>query len=179
MNRPGTPPAAMAARQQTPAKASMRTLRITTPEEEHTRRPSGPVPPDCTVGPVPCIESCLPPAAFARRQASRHGASEAAMREEVEPGRPAVEAVFVAWVVTTVAGLAAAHALARLLPPQLPPGTPLPAVSLTLCILYVSLAFAFAQATLPGPRSTGCLGLLVPLTGAMALAVRGLAPSAV
>ena len=101
------------------------------------------------------------------------------MREEVEPGRPAVEAVFVAWAVTTVAGLAAAHALARLLPPQLPPGTPLPAVPLTLCILYVSLAFAFAQATLPGPRSTGCLGLLVPLTGAMALAVRGLAPSAV
>ena len=101
------------------------------------------------------------------------------MSEQVDPGRPAVEAVFVAWVLTTIAGLAAAHALARWLPPELPPGTPLPAVSLTLCIVYVALAFAFAQAILPGPKSTGCLGLLVPLTGAIALAVRGLNPSAV
>ena len=101
------------------------------------------------------------------------------MPEKVEPGRPAVEAVFVAWVLTTVAGLAAAHALARWLPPGLPPGTPLPAAPLTLCLVYVSLAFAFAQAILPGPKSTGCLGLLAPLTGAIALAVRGLNPSAV
>jgi hypothetical protein len=99
--------------------------------------------------------------------------------DQREPGRPAVEAVFVAWVLTAVAGLAVAHALARWLPPGLPPGTPLPAVPLTLCVVYVSLAFAFAQVTLPGPRSTGCLGLLVPLTGATALAVRGLHPSAV
>jgi hypothetical protein len=96
-----------------------------------------------------------------------------------EIGRPAVEAVFVAWVLTAIAGLAVAHAFARWMPPDLPPGTPLPAVPLTLCVVYVSLAFALAQAILPGPRSTGCFGLLVPLTGASALAVRGLNPSAV
>ncbi len=101
------------------------------------------------------------------------------MSDDVEPGRPAVAAVFVAWVLTTVAGLAAAHALARWLPPQLPPGSPLPAVPLTLCVVYVSLAFAFAQAILPGPKSTGCVGLLIPLTGVTALAVHGLNPSAV
>jgi hypothetical protein len=99
--------------------------------------------------------------------------------DEREPGRPAAEAVFVAWVLTALAGLAAAHALARWLPPGLPPGTPPPAAPLTLCVVYVSLAFAFAQAILPGPKSTGCVGLLVPLTGATALAVQGLNPSAV
>jgi hypothetical protein len=99
--------------------------------------------------------------------------------DDLEPGRPAVEAVFVSWVATTVAGLLAVHGLARWLPPQLPPGTPLPAVPLTLSIVYISLAFAFAQAILPGPKSTGCLGLIIPLTGATALAVRGLNPSAV
>ena len=101
------------------------------------------------------------------------------MPDQDEIGRPAVEAVFVAWVLTTVAGLATAQALARWLPPRLPPGTPPPAASLTLCVVYVSLTFAFAQAILPGPKSTGCFGLLVPLTGATALAVRGLNPSAV
>ncbi len=101
------------------------------------------------------------------------------MPENVEPGRPAVEAVFAAWAVTTIAGLAVAHALARWLPPQPPPGTPLAAVPLTLCVVYVSAAFAFAQATLPGPKSTGCFGLLIPLTGATALAFRGVPPSAV
>ena len=101
------------------------------------------------------------------------------MSDDIEPGRPAVEAVFVAWVPTTVAGLAAAHALARLLSPYLPPGTPLPAVPLTLSVVSVSVAFAFAQAILPGPKSTGCFGLLLPLTGATALAFEGANPSAV
>jgi hypothetical protein len=71
------------------------------------------------------------------------------------------------------------HLLARWLPPALPPGTPVPAAALTLSIVYVALAFACAQALLPGPRSTGCLGLAIPLLGATTLAVRGLNPSAV
>ena len=49
----------------------------------------------------------------ARRLASRPEEAEDRVSEDVEPGRPAVEAVFVAWVLTAVAGLAAAHALAR------------------------------------------------------------------
>ncbi len=101
------------------------------------------------------------------------------MPDDVEPGRPAVEAVFVAWALTTIVGLAAVHALARWVPPRLPPGAPPPAVALTLCVVYVALAFAFAQAILPGPKSAGGLGLLIPLTGAAGLALRGLNPSAV
>ena len=101
------------------------------------------------------------------------------MPEDLEPGRPAVEGVFAAWVVTATGGLVAVHAFARWLPPWLPPGVPLPAVPLTVGMLYVSLAFAFAQAALPGPKSAGCAGLLIPLSAAVAMAVRGLGPSAV
>lgn len=101
------------------------------------------------------------------------------MPDDLEPGRPAVEGVFVAWVVTTAAGLVAVHALARWLPPWPPPGVPLPAVPLTVSLLYVSLAFAFAQAILPGPKSAGVAGLLIPLSAAIAMAVRGLGASAV
>ncbi len=75
--------------------------------------------------------------------------------------------------------LAAAHAFARWLPPKLPPGVPLPAVPLTISIFYVSMAFALSQAILPGPKSAGCLGLLIPLSTATALAARGLSPSVV
>jgi hypothetical protein len=104
--------------------------------------------------------------------------------DQDEIGRPAVEAVFVAWVLTAVIGLAVAHALAALAraaasSPQGLGLAPQPAVPLTLCVVYVSVAFGFAQAILPGPKSTGCLGLLIPVTGAIALAVRGLDPSAV
>jgi hypothetical protein len=113
------------------------------------------------------------------RQAGRAAEAEAVVSDNNEPGRPAFEAAFAAWVVTTLAGLVVVHLLARWLPPKLPPGTPLPAGPLTLSVGYVALAFAFAQALLPGPKSTGCLGLAIPLTGATALAVRGLSPSAV
>ncbi len=101
------------------------------------------------------------------------------MPDDNEIGRPAVEAVYVGWVLTTIGGLAVAHALARWLPPALPPAAPQPAAPLTLCVIYVSLAFACAQSLLPGPKSTGCLGLLIPLTGATGLALRGLNASAV
>jgi hypothetical protein len=43
----------------------------------------------------------------------------------------------------------------------------------------VSVAFAVAQAALPGPRSTSGFGLAIPLAGAIALAFRGLDPAAV
>jgi hypothetical protein len=112
-------------------------------------------------------------------KAGRAAEADAVVSDNLEPGRPAVEAVFAAWVVTTVAGLVVVHPLARWLPPSLPPGTLLPAVALTLGVGCVSLAFAFAQAALPGPKSTGCLGLAIPLTGAAVLAIRGLNPSAV
>jgi hypothetical protein len=36
-----------------------------------------------------------------------------------------------------------------------------------------------AQAILPGPRSTGCFGLAIPMSGALALALRGVEPAAV
>lgn len=101
------------------------------------------------------------------------------MPEDLEPGRPAVEGVFVAWVVTAIAGLLSVHVLARWLPPWPPPGVPLPAIPLTLSMLYVSLAFAVAQAILPGPKSAGCVGLLIPLSAAIAVALRGLGASAV
>jgi hypothetical protein len=35
-----------------------------------------------------------------------------------------------------------------------------------------------AQAILPGPRSTGCFGLVIPLAGALALVFRGVEPAA-
>jgi len=98
---------------------------------------------------------------------------------EREPGRPAVEAVFAAWTFTAIGGLAVVHLLARWLPPHLSPGEALPAAPLTLGVLYTATAFAAAEAVLPGPRSSGCVGLLIPLTAAITLAVRGLNPSAV
>jgi hypothetical protein len=97
--------------------------------------------------------------------------------DDLEIGRPPVESVFVAFVVTTVAGVALALVLARMLPP--PPGTPPPAVSLTVVVAAVSLAFAVAQAVLPGPRSAGCAGLAIPMVGAIALAVGGAEPATV
>ncbi len=101
------------------------------------------------------------------------------MSDDQGPGRPAVEAVFVAWAVTTVAGIAAVQLLARWLPPFPPPGTPPAAVPLTLTVCGVSLLFALAQAMSPGPKSAGCLGLAIPLAGATAVAVLGLTSSAV
>lgn len=106
------------------------------------------------------------------------------MPDHDEIGRPAVEAVFVAWALTAMAGLVVAHGVAALAraaasSPQGLGLAPQPGVPLTLCVVCVSLAFAVAQAALPGPKSTGCFGLLLPLAGATALAVRGLNPSAV
>jgi hypothetical protein len=101
------------------------------------------------------------------------------MPDDQEPGRPAVEAAFAAWTLTTIGGLIVVHLLGRWLPPPPSPGDALPAAALTLAVLYVSTAAAVAEALLPGPRSTGGLGLLIPLTAAVALAVRGLSPSAV
>jgi hypothetical protein len=99
--------------------------------------------------------------------------------DDLEPGRPAVEAVFVALVATTTAGVAAVQVLAALLPPPAAEGSPPTAVPLTLTVLFVSLSFAVAQAVLPGPKSAGCLGLAIPLAGSVALAFRGLDPAAV
>jgi hypothetical protein len=99
--------------------------------------------------------------------------------DEVEPGRPAVEAVFVALLATATAGIAAVQVLAALLPPPSVEGSPPTAVPLTLTVLFVSLAFAVAQASLPGPKSTGFFGLAIPLAGAIALAFRGLEPAAI
>lgn len=98
------------------------------------------------------------------------------MPDHLEPGRPAVEAVFVALAATAIPGIAAVHILARVLPPSAA-GPPV-AVPLTLTILFVSVAFAAAQAILPGPRSTGCFGLAIPISGAVALAFRGVEPAA-
>jgi hypothetical protein len=99
--------------------------------------------------------------------------------DDVEPGRPAVEAVFVALLATTAVGVAAVQILAAVLPPSAAVGSPSPAVALTLTVLFVSLSFAIAQAVLPGPKSAGCFGLAIPLVGALALAFRGLDPAAV
>jgi hypothetical protein len=99
--------------------------------------------------------------------------------DDLGPGRPAVEAVFVALVATTTAGVAAAQILAALLPPSAAEGSPPTAVPLTLAVLFVSLTFAVAQAVLPGPKSAGCLGLAIPIAGSIALALRGLDPAAV
>ena len=101
------------------------------------------------------------------------------MSDDLEPGRPAMEAVFVALVATAIAGVGAVQILAAVLPPSAAEGTRPAAVPLTLTVLFVSAAFAVAQAILPGPRSTGCLGLAIPLAGAAALAFHGLEPSAV
>ncbi len=87
--------------------------------------------------------------------------------------------MFVAWVTTTAGGVAFVQALAAVLPPAAAEGAPSAAVPLTLTVVFVSLAFAAAQAILPGPKSAGCAGLAIPLAGAVTLAVRGLAPSAV
>jgi len=99
--------------------------------------------------------------------------------DDVEPGRPAVEAVFVALLATAIPAVAAVQVLAALLPPSAAEGSPPTAVPLTLTVLFVSLAFAAAQAILPGPKSTGCFGLAIPLAGAIALASRGLDPAAI
>jgi hypothetical protein len=99
--------------------------------------------------------------------------------DDVEPGRPAVEAVFVAMVATAIVGVALVHVLAAVLPPQADAGTRPPALPLTLAVLSVSFSFAIAQAALPGPRSSGWFGLAIPLAAGIALASRGLSPSAV
>jgi hypothetical protein len=101
------------------------------------------------------------------------------MPDDLEPGRPAVEAVFVAFLTTAILGVAAAEILAALLPPPVSEASPATAVPLTLSVFFVSMAFAVAQAVLPGPRSTGWFGLAIPLAGAIALACRGLDPAAV
>jgi hypothetical protein len=99
--------------------------------------------------------------------------------DDVEPGRPAIEAVFVAFLATTAVGVAAVQILAAVLPPSAADGGQSQAAALTLAVLFVSLSFAVAQAVLPGPKSTGCFGLAIPLAGAVALAARGLDPAAV
>jgi hypothetical protein len=99
--------------------------------------------------------------------------------DDLEPGRPAVEAVFAALVATAIAGVAAVQTLAALLPPSAAEGSPPPAVPLTLTVLVVSASFAVAQAVLPGPKSVGCFGLAIPLAGAVALAFRGIDAAAV
>ena len=77
------------------------------------------------------------------------------MPDDLEPGRPAVEAVFLAFLSTAILGVAAVQTLAALLPPPASEGSSATAVPLTLNVLFVSMAFAVAQAALPGPRSTG------------------------
>jgi hypothetical protein len=99
--------------------------------------------------------------------------------DKVELGRPAVEAVFVTLLATTIGGVAAVQVLAALLPPSAAEGSPPTAVALTLTVLFVSLSFAVAQAVLPGPKSAGAFGLAIPLAGAITLAFRGLDPAAV
>ena len=99
------------------------------------------------------------------------------MVHDPEPGRPPVESVFVALIVTTVAGAALAHVLARLLPPA--SAGPPPSGALTVTVAAVSTAFALAQAVLPGPKSAGCVGLAIPMAGAVGLAVRGFGPAVV
>ena len=101
------------------------------------------------------------------------------MPDDLEPGRPVVEAVFVACLTTALLGVAAVQILATLLPPPASEGSPATAVPLTLSVFFVSIAFAVAQAALPGPRSTGWFGLAIPVAGAIALAFRGLDPAAI
>jgi hypothetical protein len=101
------------------------------------------------------------------------------MPDDLEPGRPAIEAVFVAFLTTAILGVAAVQILAALLPPQASEGGPATAAPLTLSVFFVSIAFAVAQAALPGPRSTGWFGLAIPIAGAIALACRGLDPAAI
>ncbi len=101
------------------------------------------------------------------------------MPDDLEPGRPAVEAVFAAFLVTALAGVVAAQIPAALLPPPVSHASPATAAPLTMNVFFVSMAFAVAQAALPGPRSTGWFGLAIPLAGAIALAFRGLEPAAV
>jgi hypothetical protein len=99
--------------------------------------------------------------------------------DDIEPGRPAVEAVFAAFLATTACGVAVVQVLAALLPPSAVEGGPPAAVPLTLAVLFVSLSFAVAQAVLPGPRTAGWFGLAIPLASALALAFRGLDPAAI
>jgi hypothetical protein len=97
---------------------------------------------------------------------------------DLEPGRPAIEAVFVALLVTTAAGTVLAHLLARVLPPAAAGGPPA-AAALTVTVACVSLAFGFAQTVLPGSRSAGCAGLAIPMIGAITLAIGGHEPAIV
>jgi hypothetical protein len=97
--------------------------------------------------------------------------------DDRDPGRPPVEAVFVAWFATSIGATALVQLLARVLPP--PSAAAPPAVALTLTVAGVSLAFAVAQAVLPGPRSSGCAGLAIPMLGAVLLAARGHEPAVV
>jgi hypothetical protein len=101
------------------------------------------------------------------------------MPDDLEPGRPAIEAVFVAHVAATIAGVGCVQVLGAVLPPAAAEGSPPAAVSLTLAVLFVSVAFAAAQSILPGPKSAGCFGLAIPVAGALALAFRGIEPGAV
>ena len=101
------------------------------------------------------------------------------MPDDLDPGRPAVEAVFVAFLTTAILGVAAVQVLATLLPPPVSEASPPTAVPLTLSVFFVSMAFAVAQAALPGPKSTGWFGLAIPLAGALALAFHGLDPAAI
>jgi hypothetical protein len=102
---------------------------------------------------------------------------EAHVVDDSEPGRPPAEAVFVALLVTTAVGTGLVQVLARILPPAADASPP--AVALTATVACVSLAFAVAQALLPGPKSAGCAGLAIPMIGAVALAVRGHEPAIV
>ncbi len=97
--------------------------------------------------------------------------------DDTQPGRPAPESVFAAFVVTTVPAVVLVQLLARILPP--PPGASPPAAALTVVVSCVSLAFAIAQALLPGPQSSGCVGLAIPMAGAVTLAFQGQEPAVV
>ena len=99
------------------------------------------------------------------------------MVDDPEPGRPPVESVFVALLATTVAGSRSPRCSPASF--RQPAGASPPAVALTMTVAAVSLAFAVAQAVLPGPRSAGCVGLAIPMVGAVALAVRGFGPAVV
>lgn len=101
------------------------------------------------------------------------------MADDLEPGRPPVEAVFVAWLATTVAGVVLVQVLAAFLPPPASPDAPSPAAALALTTALTAAAFAVAQALLPGPKSAGCAGLAIPMVAALTLAVRGFEPAAV
>jgi hypothetical protein len=86
--------------------------------------------------------------------------------------------VFVAFLATTLPAAAFVQLLARILPPPAA-GTAQPASALTITVTAVSVAFAVAQAVLPGPASAGCVGLAIPMAGAIELAVRGHEPAVV